>query len=531
MKSGSRQGPALLLFSLLSAAYSIALNAEEAVGARQQQFDMVILNGRVIDPETSLDAIRNIGVSGGKILAVTAEPIEGEQTLDATGKVVAPGFIDLHAHGQSILAGRVQALDGVTTALELEAGLLPVADFYQQAGAEGRPIHYGTSVSWGAARIGEFTGNTPVADLEFFFDSMSEQTWQQEVATEEQLANILDAVQQGLDQGGLGVGVLLGYAPGSGHREYFELNALAAENEVPTFTHARYLSNSEPKSSFEGIQEMIAVSASTGAHLHICHLNSISMRDIEPIALAITEAQRNGVRISTEAYPYGAGATGIGAAMFRGDGWQARMGGISKSDFTLDGVPLTDDEFDRLQAEAPETGIIVHFLNLKERPRDQVLLDMSVLLPGGAIASDGGGWSGKDGMINDDVWPLPETAHSHPRSAGTYSRFLRTYVREQGKITLSEAMAKASLIPAQILEDSVPQMRSKGRLQVGADADIVIFDLDNVSDMATFEVPARPSIGFEYVIVMGTPLVVEGVVDTDVLPGQPVRRHQQKGTQ
>ncbi len=530
MTSGSRQAFARFPGLILAIACLIAINAQGVAAADEQQFDMVILNGRVIDPESSLDAVRNIGVSGGKILAVTTEPIQGDETLDATGLVVAPGFIDLHAHGQSIPAGRVQALDGVTTALELEAGLLPVADFYDQAAAEGRPIHYGTSVSWGAARIAEFTGREPSANLDFFFDSMSEESWQEKVATEEQLTNILESVQQGLDQGGLGVGVLLGYAPGSGHKEYFALNALAAANEVPTFTHARYLSNSEPRSSFEGIQEMIAVAAGTGAQMHVCHLNSISLRDIEPIAAAITEAQRNGIRISTEAYPYGAGSTGIGAAMFRGDGWQARMGGISKSDFTLDGVPLSDEEFDRLQADAPETQIIVHFLNFEERPRDQVLLDMSVLLPGGASASDGGDWTGPDGTIGGNVWPLPEDAQSHPRSAGTFSKFLRTYVREQGKVSLLEAIARTSLIPAQILKGSVPQMRHKGRIQEGADEDIVIFDFETVSDRSTFEKPARSSTGFEYVIVLGTPLVRQGVLDTDVMPGQPVRRQQQEET-
>ena len=312
----------------------------------------------------------------------------------------------------------------------------------------------------------------------------------------------------------------LGYAPGTGRKEYYQLNLLAAQNEVPTFTHARYLSAEEPRSSFEGFQEMIAVAASTGAQMHISHFNSISLRDIEATAEIVRQAQENGVRITVEAYPYGAGATGIGAAMFRGEDWQARMGGVAKSDFTVAGEPLSDEEFDRLQAEAPGTGIVVHFMNPDTRPGDQELLDVSLLYPGGAIASDGGGWGTPEGeLLDQHIWPLPADAVSHPRSAGTYSKFLRVYVRERHAISLIEAIAKLSFYPAQIMQASVPQMERKGRIQVGADADIVVFDLQTVSDRATFEQPAQTSVGFNWVIVAGTPVVEEGEVNTQVPAG------------
>ena len=123
----------------------------------ESPFDIVIQNGRVIDPETGLDAVRSVGVRADRIAAVSSEQLEGEIIIDATGKVVAPGFVDLHAHGQRILAARVQALDGVTTALELEGGVLPVGTFYDRAVEEGRPIHFGASVNWASARIAEKT--------------------------------------------------------------------------------------------------------------------------------------------------------------------------------------------------------------------------------------------------------------------------------------------------------------------------------------------------------------------------------------
>jgi N-acyl-D-glutamate deacylase len=493
--------------------------------ASDELFDIVISNGRVIDPETELDGIRNVGIRGEKIVSVTTDNIQGSTIIDAAGKVVAPGFIDLHAHGQDILAARVQALDGVTTALELEGGILPIADFYDAVGEEGRPIHYGASVNWASARIAEKTGDEPTPDMHYVADHMDELSWQQELASTEQLAGITARVQRGLDEGGLGIGFLLGYAPGSGRKEYHALHELAAENSVPTFTHARYLSAVEPNSSFEGFQEMVAVAASTGAHMHVCHLNSMSLRDSSATSSLIRNAQKNGVHLSVEAYPYGAGETVIGAAMFKGPNWQERLGGIKKSDFTVSGEALTDEKFDRLQSEAPGTVIIVRTIDPVSRPEDQTVLDQSVLFPGGAIASDGGNWATPDAeLIPQTTWPLPESAKSHPRSAGTFSRFLRIYVREREVISLPDAIAKLTLYPAQVLEASVPQMRNKGRIQEGADADIVVFDLNQVSDRATFERPAQTSVGFEQVIVAGTLLVLDGVLDTDVLPGQAIRR-------
>ncbi|NVJ69583.1 MAG: amidohydrolase family protein [Alphaproteobacteria bacterium] len=504
----------------MAAALFLGLLAGQSV--RAETYDLVITGGRVVDPETGLDAVRNLGIKGGKIAVVSKQALSGVRTIDATGRVVSPGFIDMHAHGQDILAARVQALDGVTTALDLEAGMLPVKDFYSRAAAEGRPINYGASVNWANARIATFLETEPVADLAWFLAAFKNPVWQAEVATPEQLEKIKRLVAQGLDEGGLGVGMLLGYAPGSGYKEYFEITKLAAARGVPTYTHARFLSMLEPNSSFQGMSEIVAASAGSGAHTHISHLNSISLRDIPVIGGLIENAQRQGLRVTTEAYPYGAGSTGIGAAMFRGDRWRERIGGIDASSFDVGGKRLTEDELAHLKAEKPATTTVVHFFEETD-PEDAALLDQSVLFPGGVIASDGMDWRLNGKPIPQDTWPLPEAAWSHPRSAGTYARFLRKYVREQQSVSLLEAIRRVSFGPAKILQDAVPQMKAKGRIQAGADADIVVFDLLEVSDQATYAKPAQPSKGFDYVIVNGVVLVDGGAVDTGVLPGQPVR--------
>ncbi len=485
-------------------------------------YDIAVIGGRVIDPETGLDQQRNIGITGSSIAIVTGKNIKATKIIDATGLVVSSGFIDMHAHGQTIPAGRMQAMDGVTTGLELEAGVLPVSAYYAELGREGRPINYGASVNWASARIATHLKTKPSHALGWFFENFKNPVWQTAISTSDQLHGIGQLISEGLDQGGLGVGFLLGYAPGTGRKEYYQISDLAAKRSMPTFTHARFLSMLEPDSSFEGMAEVISVAAGTGVQAHIVHLNSMSLRDIDIIKPMILSAQEKGVRITTEAYPYGAGSTGIGAAMFRGPNWRERTGGMTAHNFDVNGKRLTEERFAYLQKEKPETETIIHFLDVS-KAKDKAKLDMSVLMPGGVIGSDGGTWAVDGKPISKDTWPVPDNAWSHPRGAGTYGRFLGHYVRETKSLSLLDAIGRISYGPAKILQASVPQMKKKGRIQVGADADIVIFDLNTVADRATYAKPAQTSVGFHHVIVNGTILVESGTLKTDVMPGQPIR--------
>lgn len=500
-----------------------ALTLQSAAAADSPSYDLVIAKGRALDPQTGLDDVRWVGIRDGKIAAISREPLTGKQVLDASGQLVAPGFIDLHSHGQQMAGARMQAFDGVTTALELEGGTLPVALTYEQVAKQGRPINYGFSANWLFARIAEKEKLEPDGSADFFASAQSRKNWQNSLAGPEETARMMARVEQGLKEGALGIGVLAGYAPGYGRKEFYSLALLAKKYDVPTFTHVRFMSVIEPQSSFEAMEEIVALAASTGAHMHIVHINSSSTRDIPQIAEMIRGAQSRGVPVTTEAYPYAAGSTVVGAEMFRGN-WRERLGGATAADIELAGKPYDDASLAQAQRDSPGSVIVVHFMRPETKPADQAYLDEAVLMPGGAIASDTMPWTLHGRIISEDVWPLPQGAYSHPRSAGTFSRFLRDYVRERKKLDLREALRKVSLIPAQILENSVPAMKQKGRLQVGADADIVVFDPATVSDRATYAAPAATSIAMKFVIVNGTPVIRDGQLVRDALPGRPVRR-------
>src|SRR5262245_13136380 len=177
---------------------------------------LVIAGGRVVDPASGMDAIGDVAVMDGKIAAVGTGLGSAERTIDAMGLVVAPGFIDLHAHGQSLPADRMQAFDGVTTTLDLEAGVLPVAAWYRKQADRGRVLNYGAAANWAFARIGAMTGSNSESSLEAFGNAMRDRRWVDNVASDAEVAGILARLAGGLNEGGLGIGILNAYAPGAG---------------------------------------------------------------------------------------------------------------------------------------------------------------------------------------------------------------------------------------------------------------------------------------------------------------------------
>ncbi len=489
--------------------------------------DIVIRNGRVIDPESGLDAVRNVAIEDGKIVAISEFELTGETVIDATGHVVSPGFIDLHAHGQNIGDYRMQAMQGVTTALELESGVLPIGDWYAAQEEKSLPINFGASAAWTFGRIATFTDTDPLATPGYFQAAQGRDDWKLDIANAEQTDRILTLVEEGLREGALGIGINAGYAPGYGQKEYFALAKLAGAYGAATFTHVRYASNLEPQSSFEAVKELIANAALTGTHMHICHINSTSLSDIHATLELVNDAKARGINISVGAYPYGAANTVVGAAMFSGENWRERMSSTAEN-FQLGTDRMTEDELADYQANKPGTFITWHFLD-EENPTDLALLDASITHPDVLIESDSVFWSyfDENGGISNyegDSWPLPDNVFSHPRSSGTFAKILREYVRERGLMSLEDAIRKMSLMPAQTLEDFVPQMRGKGRMQIGMDADVVVFDPATVTDNATFEDANQPATGVQTVIVNGGVVVRDGELVLDAPHGRPIRR-------
>ncbi len=468
-----------ILSSLLLTFSSAVLHA--------QQYDLVLEGGRVMDPETGMDATRNVGIRDGKIVRISSESLSARRVIDASGLVVAPGFIDLHQHSQDLASQRVKALDGVTTALELEIGAPDVAEFLKAK--QGRSlIHYGTSASHVAARSLVFGAPLPVTEI---LPKSGPAT--QQPATPEQINKILERLREELDAGGLAIGMGIEYTPGASRSEVIDTFRLAAERRLPVYTHVRSSGRVEPGSSIESVSEVIAAAAITGASLHIVHLNSSCSRDSLECLSMIEGARARGLDVTTEAYPYTAGMTAINSAVFN-PGWRERKG-IDYGNLVLPdtGEHLTKERFDALH-NSSETRFVLVF------GYPQEVLDKVIPSPLVMIASDG--------------------LAGHPRNAGTYSRVLAQYVRGKGTITLMDALRKMSLMPAEMLERSTPAAREKGRLQEGADADIVVFDPATIIDNSTFEKPMEPSTGVHYLLVAGTLLVDQGRLVPDVFPGR-----------
>jgi len=488
----------------------LALNATAiadvpAHGAKGAAFDIVLENVRAIDPETNLDALRNIGIVANRIAAVSAKPLQGKAVVDGHGLVAAPGFIDLHSHAYSYETATYQAMDGVTTRLELEIGVYPVKGWYEaKAGHE--LINYGASVNHDRIRYALQTGgdvDNPKIPGYVSFDLPEDPNFDKlirEPIPSPRYAQFVPMLEAGLRDGAIGIGSGTQYAPGITRLEMLDLTRVAARHHMCVFTHVRYGSLTEPGSTLEALQEQIANAAITGACVHIVHINSMAMSSTPEMIELFHGARDHGVDVSTEIYPWDASVDEIRSVIFD-PGWEKRWGvtvGDLQSRST--GARLTQAEFDALRSGTGEDGVLMH-MNTEETIA-RALQDPLVL-----VASD-----------SLDI----KDRFSHPRSAGTFARVLGHYVRETGVLRLADAIRKMSLMPAQRLEGFVAAMRRKGRLQEGADADIVVFDPDQVDERARYLDAKQYSKGMRYVLVNGQFVVNKGVVVRDAFPGRPV---------
>ena len=454
------------------------------------EYDLVIAGGRVMDPESGTDAFRQIGITGGKIAALSTETLRGRTEIDARGLVVAPGFIDLHAHGQDAENYALRAADGVTTALELEIGTGDVDRFY--ADREGKAlIHFGASIGHVPVRMAVM-GDPPV----FLPPSTAKAATQP--ATDAQLEAIRGGIRTGLDRGALAVGMGIQYTAAASRFEIVEVFREAARGGAPVHVHMRHNGTREPQSSTNALEEVLAAALVSGAPLHVVHLHSTSVGSTARHLAMIDGARAHGLDVTTECYPYTAGMTDIASGVFD-DGWREALG-IDYPDllWAATGERLNATTF---AARRKEGGMVAIFSIPEEMVRAAIAHPL-VMVASDAVMANGKG---------------------HPRSAATNARLLGVYVRDDKVLPLMEALRKITLMPAQRLERRAPAMRDKGRIRVGADADLTLFDPARVRDLATWTAPATPPAGIDYVIVGGVPVIERGALRRDVRPGRAVR--------
>ena len=483
-------------------------------------YDLVINNGRVMDPETDFDGIRNVGIKDGKIATITEDEIKGRKTIDAAGLVVAPGFIDTHFHWTRPIGYKFALRDGVTTAMDLEAGVYgPRVDEWYAMHAGRSQVNYGTSSGHEFARM-KVTEELPDEDLLDAPYSVvkgrgSGTNWSDEVLDAEKGNRMLSIIDEGLRQGAIGVASTVGYFPGATAREMFEVQRVGAnyEGPRPTSVHLRSTPGTATTEA-NGAQEILSNAAALGAPAIISHFNNPGWELVQELLGRLREQVHN---VWGEIYPYAAGQTTINAPFLRPEYWVDELG--NRYEDTMQD-PLTNEFYTREKYEEVlaingATQVLVYKMD------SSAILDWCRLV-GITYASDGmmleGGW---DDSLPWDM-PFMDVPNTHPRLAGTHGTCFRL-AREEN-IPLMHVIAASSYNPAKYLGDTgLEAMQQRGRLQQGMVADITILDPDTIRDNATYAQGTLPTTGIPHVIVNGKIVVYDSEVQRDVSPGQPIR--------
>ena len=471
--------------------------------------EIAVMGGRVLDPASGLDAVRNVGIADGRIVAIGEAPLAAARTIDATGLVVSPGFIDLHTHSPTPLGQRYQLLDGVTTALELEAGAHPIEEFGADL-REGARIHYGASAGFGSVRLEAMLGIRQANLLQaeprpvglrgywtLFSSSFGEpRSVFADPTTRGDRARMKRMLERSLDRGALGIGVPLDYfSEGVDREELRGIFAIAGERDTLLYIHVRRGINGDPA----GLREALSLAAETGAAIHVCHVQHNAMRNTELFLREIREARDRGVDVTTELLPYNAGSATISSAVFGRD-WRTIFGiDYEDVEWAATGERFDEATFREYRERHPMGQVVHHYV-------DEAWTRRALVEPGVIVVSD------LLPMIDEESMVAPHN--------GAFSRVLGRYAREARVLDLETAVAKMTWLPARRLAAFFPRFERKGRIAVGADADLTLFDPATVRDRATYGDPFQPSAGIEFVIVAGQVAVDEGAVVEDVMAGQ-----------
>ena len=450
-------------------------------------YDIVIENARVINPETNTDQVLNVAISDDKIAEISTHKLLGEKVIDGSGKILSPGFIDLHAHGQTNKENEYQVFDGVTTALELEIGIDTLKQYYE-ARKEKALVNFGASACQLAYR------NKVISNSDRVYNTIYEELKDSAASlalTENKFPTLRNKLKDALNDGAIGIGIPVGYLPNASIKEIADVYAFAGEHNLPVFSHIR-------EGGAIAFQQAISDAILNKTQLHLCHLPSMARKDIDFCLQAVEKAQALGFPITTELYPYTAGNTEIGSAIFN-EGWQERLGCTYQDlQWIETGERLTAKTFEMYRKQGG--SVIVHMM--KESWIDSAITSNATI-----IASDGGGYS----------------LLGHPRSSGTFSKVIREYVNEKKLLSINTAIKKMTLMPAKVLESIVPEMKLRGRIKKGCYADILLFDQNKVKDNATYASGFERSSGMDYVIINGKILIENGELQVNTFPGKAIK--------
>ncbi|WP_127530018.1 amidohydrolase family protein [Paenibacillus kobensis] len=477
-QSDSETGEVLSATALTGAVFA---ESQLSKADTSRTYDIVIRGGRVINPETMLDAVMNVGIIGGQIGAVTAKPLSGKRTIEAKGLVVAPGFIDNLSYDPNPLGVWNKIADGVTSNIAMHGGTSTPDKWYSYYERNETPLHFGASFFYSQARnqfkISRYDG-----------------------ANEEQIRKLRDQAEKALNDGALGISFSLEYVPGIEAPEIVPLMELAHEYNVPVYFHARYSDMEEPGTNIDALKELIGYARLTGAAVHIDHINSTGGTFSMKQSLAMVDAARaEGLDITACIYPYDYWGTYLNSARFD-EGWQERFR-ITYHDLQLAGSTerLTQETFTQYKKE----GKLAVAYAIPPEDIEESIKPAYVMIGSDAILEPG--------------------LNNHPRASGTFARTIGLYARDKGVISLMDAIAKTSLLPAQRLEKQAPALKKKGRVEKGMDADLVVFDYDTIIDKSTVEHPDLYSSGIQYVFIAGKPVLDDGKLNKRIHVGEPVR--------
>lgn len=455
----------LILLLLVSISMSFPFAAPTG-----ETYDYVIKNGRIMNPSTGHDLKGySLAVKNGRIARISKEDMKAKRTIDAAGLVVSPGFIDLISYEPTPTGIKLKVYDGVTSNLLMHGGTDNAKNWYAGKKKQGQVVNYGAS-SFVTLMRRKYVGGSVDAVM----------------TSDRQISQLAQDVRNNIRNGALGVSFSFEYIPGIKQKEVLALLEVAKENNVPSFYHLRYSSLNPPDNGPAGIREVLGYAKSTGASIHIMHINSTGGTGYMEEALKMCEdARREGLDVSADTYSYNSWATYLGSARFRA-GWQERFG-ITYKDLQIGGTDtfITKDTFRAYQ----QKNVLVYAHNsIPEKDIELALQDPSVMVGSDTIISSG---------------------NNHPRGAGNYAKLFADYVRDKKVISLMQAIEKSAYLPARRLEQASPAMKKKGRLEVGCDADIILFNPATIKDKATVKNVFAPSVGVEYVFVNGV-LVKEG---------------------